>query len=113
MSESDPRRDWQLYIRQRLREESVRWTVHAKLRMESRSIPPQALFESIDSIEVIEEYPDDKYLPSYLVRGIWRERVFHAHVAVDVAAENVRIVTMYWPDSKDWDADSRNRRQSE
>jgi len=49
-------------------------------------------------------------LPSFLLRGEFEGRVFHAHVATDVEGENIRIVTMYTPDPKEWDEGLRFRR---
>jgi hypothetical protein len=56
------------------------------------------------------EYPHDKYLPSYLLRGEVPEFVFHALVATDIEGDNIRVVTMYLPDSGQWDEDGRLRR---
>jgi hypothetical protein len=46
-----------------------------------------------------EEYPDDRYLPSYLVRAEDQDtaQVLHIHVAVDRENRNVRIITAYRP----------------
>lgn len=61
-------------------------------------------------MEIIESYPDDKYLPSYLLRGEAGNRVFHIQIATDVEAENVRVVTIYIPDADEWDSEFRARR---
>ena len=63
-----------------------------------------------ETFEIIESYPDDKYLPSFLVRGESAETIFHAHIAADVEGENIRIVTMYAPNPREWDANLRVRR---
>ena len=68
------------------------------------------LLKGADSLEIIEAYPDDKYLPSFLVRGEFEGRVFHAQIATDVEARNVRIVTMYIPVPEEWDSGFRLRR---
>jgi hypothetical protein len=68
------------------------------------------LLKGADSLEIIESYPDDKYLPSFLVRGEFEGRVFHAQIATDVEGGNVRVVTMYVPAPEDWDSDFRVRR---
>jgi hypothetical protein len=77
---------------------------------EQRSLGSEMLLKRADSLEIIEAYPDDKYLPSFLLRGEFEGRVFHAHIATDVEAGNVRIVTMYIPVSDDWDSGFRVRR---
>ncbi len=68
------------------------------------------LMKGADSLQVIEAYPDDKYLPSFLVRGEFEGRVFHAHIATDLQDRNVRVVTMYDPAPDEWDPDFRVRR---
>jgi hypothetical protein len=54
--------------------------------------------ESVDGFEIIEEYPKDKYLPSYLVFFEHGGCGFHVLLAVDVAEENVTVVTARRPD---------------
>ncbi len=36
--------------------------------------------------------------------------VFHALVATDIEGDNIRVVTMYLPDSGQWEEDGRRRR---
>ena len=66
--------------------------------------------EAIDSYEVIESYPEDKYLPSYLLLGSCAGSDFHTLFAADIDGNNVRIVTAYRPDPAEWEADLRTRR---
>jgi hypothetical protein len=61
-------------------------------------------------LEIIESYPDDKYLPSFLVRGHAGGAVSHAHIASDVKDYNIRIVTMYIPEPGDSEQGFRTRR---
>ena len=58
-----------------------------------------------------EEYPEDKYLPSFLVRAEHEKAVFHFQVATDVEGDNIRIVTVYVPDPEEWDPGFRVRKQ--
>jgi hypothetical protein len=71
------------------------------------------LMKGADSLEIIEAYPDDKYLPSFLVRGEYEGRVFHAQIAADLEGRNVRVVTMYIPAPEEWDSELRIRRVQE
>jgi hypothetical protein len=80
------------------------------MRLEQRSLGSEMLLKGAESLKIIEAYPDDKYLPSFLVRGEVEGRVFHAQIATDVEAGNVRIVTMYIPVPDDWDSGFRIRR---
>ena len=44
----------------------IHWTYHINMRLKGRSINRKTILLSTDTYEIIEEYPDDKYLPSYL-----------------------------------------------
>jgi hypothetical protein len=95
------------FIRECLSLGQVRWTYHVTMRLEQRSLRAELLFSA--SLELIESYPRDKYLPSFLIRGEWEEIVFHAQIATDVEGQNVRVVTMYVPDPEEWDSTFRSR----
>jgi hypothetical protein len=69
------------------------------------------LVAAVNSFEIIENYPDDKYLPSFLLRAETAGVVFHVQAATDVQGNNVRIVTMYIPEPEEWDRDFRVRRR--
>jgi hypothetical protein len=69
------------------------------------------ILEAVESFEIIEAYPADKYLPSYLVFFRSEGSVFHVLVAVDVAGENIRIITTYRPNPEEWEADLKTRRR--
>ena len=74
-----------------------------------RSLRRDTLILSADSLEIIESYPNDKYLPSFLLRGEYEESVFHALMAADVDGGNVRVVTIYVPSAAEWDSGLRVR----
>jgi hypothetical protein len=77
------------------------------MRLAGRYLTRTAILDAIDSFEVVEEYPQDKYLPSYLVLGA---SSFHVQFAVDVEGDNVRVVTAYRPDADQWESDLKTRR---
>jgi hypothetical protein len=81
------------------------------MRLEKRAISAEMLLNAAPSFEIIEPYPDDKYLPSYLVRAEWKGAIFHAQIATDVECDNdnVREVTMYVPNPAEWSEDFRIR----
>ena len=62
--------------------------------------------------ELVEAYPDNKYLPSYLVLAHHGSEAFHVLFATDVDGDNVRVVTSYRPDPGEWQADFKTRRRS-
>ena len=80
------------------------------MRLQGRFIPRQTIIDAVGTYEIIEEYPKDKYLPSYLVLARPSGEAFHVLFAVDVDEENVRIVTAYRPSLEEWEADLRTRR---
>jgi len=80
--------------------------------MENRFISRKMILDSTDSYEIIEGYPDDKYLPSYLVYSTHGDIAFHILFAVDVLKENVRVVTAYRPDPELWSKDLKRRKVS-
>jgi len=81
------------------------------MRLRRRFIERTSILGAVDLFEVIESYPDDKYLPSYLVHARAGGTVFHVLFAADVAADNVRVVTAYRPDPRDWERDLKTRRK--
>ena len=83
------------------------------MRLEQRSLGSEILLKGAGSLEVIESYPDDKYLPSFLLRGEFEGRVFHTQIATDVEARNIRVVTMYMPSPEEWDSEFRTRRRTQ
>jgi hypothetical protein len=97
------------FIRRCVQERSILWTYHVQMRLRGRSIPRSAILESAESYEIIESYPTDKYLPSYLVLASHGGEVVHILFAVDVPGANVRVVTAYKPDPKEWEPDLRTR----
>ncbi len=104
-------RDPLRFIRRCVRQRKIFWTYHVNMRIGQRPLTRDMIVTAIDSFEVIEQYPKDKYLPSYLIRAEEEALVFHVHIATDVAENNVRIVTAYIPDPSEWDKELRKRRR--
>lgn len=80
------------------------------MRMQERSVSREAILTSVDSYEIIEEYPDDRELPSFLVYAETNKSIIHILFAVDRTEKNVRIVTAYEPNIKEWGEDMKERR---
>jgi len=98
------------FIQACVRERRVLWTFHVRMRLRGRSISRETILEAVESYKIVESYPDDKYLPSYLVLGRTGERAFHVLFAADVTDGNVRVVTAYRPSREEWEPDLRTRR---
>jgi hypothetical protein len=47
------------------------------MRLGQRFIARETIIRAADSYEMVEEYPEDKYLPSYLLLGRQGEEAFH------------------------------------
>jgi hypothetical protein len=59
------------------------------MRLSGRYISRDEVFEATESYEIIESYPEDKYLPSYLVWARSAQGPFHVLFAADVDGDNV------------------------
>lgn len=88
----------------------VLWTYHANMRLDGRSVTRGQILGSADSYEIVEAYPEDKYLPSYLILADHPTNPVHVLFATDVAGENVRVVTAYRPHEDEWECDLKTRR---
>ena len=98
------------FIQTCVRQQSIFWTYHVNMRLQRRSIARQAILEAVDTYEIIEAYPEDKYFPSYLVLATHHEERLHILFATDIEGTNVRIVTAYRPSPDEWESDGKTRR---
>jgi hypothetical protein len=77
------------------------------MRLAGRYVTRDEILTAVDTYEIVESYPRDKYLPSYLILAASR---FHVQFATDVEGDNVRVVTTYLPDPDEWESDLKTRR---
>jgi hypothetical protein len=82
------------------------------MRLAGRFIPRELILAAVASYDLVEVYPDDKYLPSYLILVRDHQDAFHVLFAADVPGDNVRVVTAYRPDPGEWQPDLKARRPS-
>lgn len=99
-----------LFIQDCVRRRRLLWTYHVNMRLVGRFIPRESILAAVDTFELVEAYPDDKYLPSYLLLGRTGPDAFHVLVAADLEGDNVRVVTAYRPDVAEWQDDLKTRR---
>jgi hypothetical protein len=99
------------FIKRCVSENRIFWTYHVNMRMKGRFIPRQIVVDSIQHYEIIEEYPGDKYLPSYLVFSKYGDKIFHVLFAVDVEKDNMRVITGYYPSLDEWKEGFKTRRK--
>ena len=95
------------FIRRCVRDRKIYWTYHVNMRLAGRYLSRSEILDAVDSFEIVESYPQDKYLPSYLVLAA---SSFHVLFAVDLEGDDVRVVTAYRPDPDEWEPDLRTRR---
>ncbi len=87
-----------------------RYSDHAVKRMIKRGIDRKEIEQAIESGEIIESYPEDKYSPSCLIYGK-TARAKDLHVQVSFPPKVV-IITAYEPDQDEW-IECRTRRKKE
>ena len=100
------------FIKSCIRRGRVHWTYHVNMRLKGRFIAREAILSSVDSYEIIEEYPKDKYLPSYLIYARYQNQIVHIQIAVNTKNDRVIIITAYEPTIDQWEEDFKTRRQS-
>jgi hypothetical protein len=99
------------FIKSCIRRHKIRWTYHVNIRLKGRFISREAILSSGNTYEIIEEYPKDKYLPSYLIYAKYENQVIHIQIATDLENDNVTIVTAYKPTLDKWEKNLRTRRK--
>jgi hypothetical protein len=83
---------------------------HAFKRAIERNISEQEIREIGENVEVIEDYPEDKYSPSSLLLGFTKDdRALHIQVS-RMESDITKIITLYEPDENEW-IDYRTRRK--
>ncbi|MDD5090550.1 MAG: DUF4258 domain-containing protein [Candidatus Wallbacteria bacterium] len=103
--------DVETFIKHCLTEGRIYWTYHVNMRIRERDFVRSEILDALSCCQVIEEYPSDSPLPSYLVLCTgFLGKVFHSIVALDEINENIRIITVYRPAIEKWSADFRSRR---
>ena len=99
------------FIKFCIKHRRLRWTYHVNMRLKGRFIQRNAILSSSDSYEIIEEYPKDKYLPSFLVYTEYQGQIIHIQIATDLENDSITIVTAYKPSPDKWESDFKTRRQ--
>lgn len=86
-------------------------TDHADEEAASDALAINDVLESMESGEIIEQYPDDRPFPSCLVLGrTSTTEPAHSVWAYDVSTEWAMLITVYRPDPARW-IDLRVRKQ--
>ena len=80
------------------------------MRLTGRFISREAILAAVATYQLVEAYPDETYLPTYLILARYGSQAFHVLFATDVEGDNVRVVASYRPDPGEWEADLKARR---
>lgn len=100
------------FIKSCITRRRIYWTYHVNMRLKERFIPRETILSSVDTYEIIETYAKDKYLPSYLIYGKYKDHIIHIQIATDLENDNITIVTAYKPTLDKLEKDLRTRRRS-
>jgi hypothetical protein len=91
-----------LKARNKINQNLFEFTKHAADRMILRNITINEIREAIQSGQVIEDYPQDKFGPSCLVLGFTRnKRPLHIQCSYPIRPL-IKIVTLYEPNPDEW-----------
>lgn len=100
-------------IRRKVAENQFEFSKHAVDQSILRQIRVQEIRETIANSQVIEDYPDDKYGASCLIRGLTQaQRPIHIQCSYP-SRPLVKIITVYEPDPQRWNDDFTQRRRSD
>lgn len=96
-------------IREKIRQRQFELSKHAVDQSIVRCISVSEICEAINTCEVIEDYPDDKYGPSCLLLGLTlQKRPLHIQSSYP-SRGIIKIITIYEPAPDSW-LDNRIRR---
>lgn len=89
-------------VRSQLAAGEFEFSRHALKRVVERNIGDQEIRQVGRQVNVIEDYPEDKYSPSCLLLGFTQTgRPLHIQVSL-AETELVKIITIYEPDPREW-----------
>ncbi len=89
----------------------IKYSNHAIEFMGARGIKEQEVEQVIINGETIEEYPNDRPLPSKLIFGLVNERPMHIVLAHQAETGTCVIVTAYEPDFGKFESDYKTRKK--
>ncbi len=85
-------------------------TEHARIRLIEREITFDDIVCCVANGEIIEQYENDKPLPSCLVLGM-EVKGRYIHIVVSHDDEFIYLITAYYPDEQQWNSDFKTRRK--
>lgn len=101
-------KDKMAYIATAVLEGNYRYTVHGAQQRVERRLKRKDIEQVLLNGEIIEDYPSHHYGPACLVYGITAEsKVLHIVCSL---RETIDIITVYEPDTDEWENDLKVRR---
>lgn len=85
-------------------------TEHARIRLVEREITIDDIISGVANGEIIEQYENDKPLPSCLILGFALNEKY-IHIVVSHDDEFIYLITAYFPDEQQWTNDFKTRRK--
>ena len=89
----------------------IEWQRHSLERMIEREISREAVIQSVLQGERIEDYPNDRPLPSALFLGLIGARPIHTVIAFNPELQKAFIITVYVPNLDHFEPDFKTRRK--
>lgn len=97
-------------IRDKFRAGEVEYSLHAVKQMTARNITTNEVLNCALAGEVSEDYPDDKYGPSFLISGkAAGGRALHFQ-CTHPSRPLIKVITAYEPDLAEWSEDLKRRK---
>lgn len=93
-----------------IKRRKILWSYHVNMRLKERFITREAILSSVDTFKIIEEYPKDKYSPSYLIYAKSGDQIIHVQIAINKDDDIITIITAYKPTLDKWEKDFITRR---
>lgn len=91
-------------------DEDIHWTGHVLKRLIQRGISQADVIQTIQSGEIIEQYPDDYPYPSCLLLGLTVAGE-PLHVVCGRGENEIWMITAYHPDPEEWEPDLKTRKK--
>lgn len=92
-------------------DKNIVMTKHAKSRLVEREITVEDIKNAITTGEIIKQYEDDKPFPSCLLLGLTQQNT-QIHVVASIDESFLYIITAYYPDENEWEADLKTRKET-
>lgn len=90
--------------------EYLEFRLHTVQRMFERGVSTDDVRQVIQTGKVIEDYPEDKPLPSCLILGYVGRKPLRVVLAVDRGEDRAIVITIYEPDPNLWEAGFERRK---